>query len=118
MNARRTAHSFLAHTTALCEDDSAARKGQRTRNRLKAAAAQALEENGFHALKMGDVCAAADVSQGAIYQYFDNKQHITFEVLKDFNFWIGDQLQDVPSRRRPVPANLLGQSALRPNCGS
>lgn len=62
-----------------------AKKGERTRKRLAAAAAQVLEQQGFHNMRVSDACKIAGVSQGTFYLYFENKSEIARAVLHDFN---------------------------------
>jgi AcrR family transcriptional regulator len=59
-------------------------KGERTRRRVKAAAAAILEGKGYHDLQMADIARSAGLSHGAVYKYFDNKKHVTLEVLTEF----------------------------------
>lgn len=61
-----------------------ASKGERTRERIVAAAADALAGEGFHSLRMTDIAARAEVSPAALYQYFKNKTEITIEVMTEF----------------------------------
>ncbi|MES2054956.1 MAG: TetR/AcrR family transcriptional regulator [Pseudomonadota bacterium] len=56
-------------------------KGQRTRERLKIAAARVLEQKGYHALRIADVAEAAEVAEGSFYVYFRDKTEITLAVL-------------------------------------
>lgn len=56
-------------------------KGQRTRERLKIAAAKVLEEKGYHALRVADVTETAKVSEGSFYVYFRDKTDATLAVL-------------------------------------
>jgi len=60
------------------------RKGERTRDRLKVAAVQVMEERGYLALRVADVCKRAKVSPAVFYLYFKNKQDITVQVLTEF----------------------------------
>jgi TetR/AcrR family transcriptional regulator, ethionamide resistance regulator len=60
------------------------RKGERTRLRLLAATAAILQEEFVHTLRIGDICAAAGVSPGTFYLYFDDKVAITTAMLKGF----------------------------------
>jgi AcrR family transcriptional regulator len=76
--------SFASHLALEAERATGRRKGERTRRRIRAAAAELLEEQGYHGLRMGDVAQAAGLSQGAIYRYYDNKQKLTVELLTDF----------------------------------
>lgn len=56
-------------------------KGQRTRERLKIAAARVLEKKGYHALRVTDVAEAAEVAEGSFYVYFRDKTEVTLAVL-------------------------------------
>ena len=49
-----------------------------------AAAADLLDERDYHAIRMLDISQRADLSNGAIYQYFDNKRHLVLELLQEF----------------------------------
>jgi TetR/AcrR family transcriptional regulator, transcriptional repressor for nem operon len=60
------------------------RKGQRTRARLKAAAAQLLESGGYRDLRVTDINERANVSNALFYIYFPNKEKITHEVMTEF----------------------------------
>jgi AcrR family transcriptional regulator len=62
----------------------AARKGERTRAALKAAAARVLETSGYRDMRVTDVNERAGVSNALFYVYFKNKELITNEVLCDF----------------------------------
>jgi AcrR family transcriptional regulator len=59
-------------------------KGQRTRYRLKTAAAALLERTGYHDLHVAKICKTAGVSLGTFYIYFKDKRDIAREVLSDF----------------------------------
>lgn len=69
---------------AALEQDTTRRKGERTRDRLLVAAAEALEARGYTRLRVKDICERAEVSPAAFYQYFPNREAITIEVLGDF----------------------------------
>lgn len=60
------------------------RKGERTRDRLKIAAARQLETVGYHDVRVSDINEAAGVSNALFYVYFKNKQEISQEVLTEF----------------------------------
>ena len=60
-------------------------KGERTRCRFKAAAARILGEKGYHDLRMADICDAAGLSHGAIYEYYANKKEISVEVINELS---------------------------------
>jgi AcrR family transcriptional regulator len=63
---------------------SFASKGDRTRYRLKIAAARALEEIGYQNLRVSDVCTYASVALGTFYVYYRDKNEIAMEVVLEF----------------------------------
>lgn len=71
--------------TAELEAAQDLKKSDRTRMRITAAAAQVLEEQGYHAMRVADACTIAEVSQGTFYLYFKNKNEVACAVLHDFN---------------------------------
>lgn len=77
--------------------DPPKRKGERTRTRLKAAAARVLEQSGYLDMRVSDVCDAVDAGFATFYRYFDNKSDITREVLIDF-------LDEIGATRAPPDA--------------
>lgn len=60
------------------------RKSLRTRERLLIGAAVALEQKGFHDLRVADIAAAADLSPAAFYCYFRDKADAALAVLQRF----------------------------------
>lgn len=60
------------------------RKGERTRDRLKLAAIDLLDEIGYRDMRISDICERADVSTATFYLYYQNKTEITVEVLREF----------------------------------
>lgn len=61
------------------------RKGQKTRQHLLQAARRVIEREGYVALKMGDVAAEAQVSLGALYRYFENKDDLFLSLIGDIH---------------------------------
>lgn len=98
------------------------RKGDRTRERLKLAAAQVLERVGYHAMRIVDITQQAEASDGSFYIYFKDKKEITVSVLGDF---LEDmQKFDVASPEAPRSpfesirhANLHWLGIIRSNAG-
>ncbi|MFC1406323.1 MULTISPECIES: TetR/AcrR family transcriptional regulator [Streptacidiphilus] len=58
------------------------RKGQETRRRIVAAAAQLMYERGLTEATLEDVRAAAGVSGSQVYHYFDDKQALLLAVIE------------------------------------
>lgn len=76
--------TYADYLSAVLESTSFATKGDRTKFRLKQAAARALEDVGYNELKVSDVCAHAEVALGTFYVYFKDKSEIAMEVVLDF----------------------------------
>ena len=57
-------------------------KGRDTRRRLMKAAAQ-LYENGYANARITDITDAAGLSAGAFYRYFEDRQQLTRELLRE-----------------------------------
>ncbi len=54
------------------------------RRQILEAARQVFSQKGFDATNVSDVAAAADVSQGTIYHYFDSKDDLFMAVFEDW----------------------------------
>ncbi len=59
-------------------------RGLRSRERLKQAARELLNERGFHKLRVQDVTERAGVASGLFYRYFHDLREIVAEVARDF----------------------------------
>lgn len=74
---------------------SFASKGDRTRYRLKIAAARALEDIGYQDMKVSDICTYAEVALGTFYVYYRDKNEISIEVVLDFVEHLYDRAREV-----------------------
>ena len=68
-----------------------ARKADRTREQLKAAAARVLEKKGYIQLRALDVTNEAGMSEGVFYTYFKDKKDVCNAVLGEFLHFIPTQ---------------------------
>ncbi|HVK79239.1 MAG TPA: TetR/AcrR family transcriptional regulator [Verrucomicrobiae bacterium] len=59
-------------------------KGERTKEALKLGAICVLDDVGYHALRVQDVCDAAQVGSATFYLYFENRADITLQVLTEY----------------------------------
>jgi TetR/AcrR family fatty acid metabolism transcriptional regulator len=89
-------HSFLNKEKILDSEESD-RKSRRTiqkKNQILEAAAQLFAEKGFHRTTTKDIALAADVSEGTLYNYFDNKEDLLFGIMEKLvdNQQLGRQL--------------------------
>ena len=71
-----------------------ASKSERTRARLKVAAARILEKTGFQDMRVSDICEMAGVALGTFYNYFEDKRAIAVDVTLEF----GEELYAVARR--------------------
>ena len=74
------------------------RKGEQTRARIVAAAKKVFEEQGFLEARIADISAAARLSHGSFYHYFDSKEDVFLEVAA---------AQEVRFRRDSILENAL-----------
>jgi len=59
-------------------------RGRRSRELLKRAAREVLNERGYRALRVQDVTARAGVATGLFYRYFHDLREIVAEIAQDF----------------------------------
>src|SRR5258708_20412131 len=58
-------------------------KGERTKDALKLGAIRVLDDVGFHAMRVSDICSAASVGLATFYLYFDHNSDITLTALSE-----------------------------------
>lgn len=75
--------------------------GARTRAALLAAAHDVLISRGYHGTRVDDVVAAAGVSHGTFYRYFENKDHVVRVLGTQAMQDVSQALGEVP----PFPAD-------------
>lgn len=82
------------------------RKGQATRERIVAAAAQGMFERGVARTSLDEVKASAGVSSSQLYHYFTDKHELTLAVIEH-------QTQAILAGQEPLLSNLDSIEALR-----
>lgn len=90
-------------------DDDGARGGEATRQRLMAAGMGVLAERGYHASRVDDVCAAAEVSHGTFYLYFGNKDALVLALAER----CAEELGGLVTRLGDVEAGPAGRARVR-----
>ena len=83
----RDARSFIRYADYLRHTIEAApktTKGERTKDTLKLGAITVLDDVGYHAMRVSDICDAAGVAAATFYLYFDNKEDVTRVVLGEY----------------------------------
>lgn len=102
---------ILTEPTATTSEDAApvmrlTRKGQATRERIVAAAAQSMFERGVARTSLHEVKAAAGVSSSQLYHYFADKQALTLAVIEH-------QTQAILAGQEPLLSKLDSIESLR-----
>lgn len=77
--------------------------GRRTLDALLTAGADVLVRRGFHRTRVDDVVAAAGVSHGAFYRYFDNKDQLAHVLAVRAIRRVSTTLADVPEEALTGP---------------
>jgi AcrR family transcriptional regulator len=97
------------------------RKGDRTRDRVKLAAANCLAVTGYREVKVTDIAEEAGVSSGTFYLYFENKTIVTHAVLEELLDYLDMVLSGETSANTPFGAlcvaNAKWLAFIRANAG-
>jgi TetR/AcrR family transcriptional regulator, fatty acid metabolism regulator protein len=70
--------------------------------RILKAALQVFTEKGYHAATMSEIATAANVAEGTIYTYFENKNDLLFSIPKKRFRWLRDRKDEVFDIRDPI----------------
>jgi len=71
-------------------------QGEQTRQRIIDAAAQLFVSKGFYGTSIADLAQATDLTKGALYHHFENKDAIFFAVVNDVrDIWHKIVVRDV-----------------------
>jgi AcrR family transcriptional regulator len=99
-------------------------KGARTKDALKLGAIKVLDDVGYHAMRLSDICEVAGVSGATFYLYFENKSDITLQVLSEYSAHFEKGIAMPPGgprARTPFgamrAANLHWLAVIRANAG-
>ena len=78
------AKRYVDLLSAQIEKDQSIAKGERRKLKLLLAAAEILQEGGYHKMRVADIINKAKVARGTFYIYFEDKSDIALQVLSDF----------------------------------
>jgi AcrR family transcriptional regulator len=70
-------------TTAAAANRKLTPRGKERRRQLLAYAARRFAENGYHPTSVADVVGGLGVGKGVFYWYFDSKEQLFLEILRD-----------------------------------
>jgi AcrR family transcriptional regulator len=83
-------------------------RGAQTREAIVAAALALFDERGFHATPVDDIAEAAGISRAGLYQYFESKEQLFVELLRE----CGSALLRVVRRLGPLGPTAAGYDNL------
>ena len=86
------------------------RKGLETRERILTASRKVVGRDGFVAFRMQDVAQEAEVSQGALYRYFENKNDLFLSLIGDIHAALYEASRATHSNFRDEPFATLRES--------
>lgn len=75
--------SYIEYLERSFAESPPKRKGERTRERIKIAAAKCLQNLGYIAMRVTDVTEVAEIAEGSFYVYFKDKSDVSLAVLTD-----------------------------------
>jgi TetR/AcrR family transcriptional regulator, transcriptional repressor for nem operon len=78
------AKRYLDLLAGRIEEDQSLALGERRKLKLLLAAAEILQEGGYHKMRIADIVEKAKVARGTFYIYFKDKSDIALQVLSDF----------------------------------
>jgi len=114
------ATSFRDWVSARQKGDTSRRKGEKTRDRIRLATIELLNDVGYVDLKVSDICRRAKVTAPVLYLYFDGKETLVRDILTEFlnDFMSRSTSSTARSAFRAIyDANLQWLRAARANAG-
>lgn len=97
------------------------RKGERTRDRIRLATIELLNEVGYRDLKVSSICNRANITPPVLYNYFESKETLVHSVLLEFLQEYTGRIESRGGGRTPYQAmfeaNLLWIRSARANAG-
>jgi TetR/AcrR family transcriptional regulator, transcriptional repressor for nem operon len=105
-----TTDSFLEHLETRLAAQTGLAKRERTRERLRIAAVQVLNERGYEDMRTLTITEQAGLSEGLFYVYFKSKVDITLNIVSEFY----QAFLELPTLSQPkAPAFQVIQAANR-----
>ena len=80
----RNADGELSLLTSSAAPRPRTAKGKATMNQLKIAGREVFRRDGYVHARVSDISKEADLSNGAFYRYFEDKEHLMLVILDDF----------------------------------
>lgn len=109
---RKAAGAALAVDSVSARSARAEAQRERRRQAILRVAASSFSRRGYHATSVADVIAAAKISRGTFYLYFENKDTLFLELIEQFIQRIMDVLE-VVDPTRPNPTQRIYENVRR-----
>jgi TetR/AcrR family transcriptional regulator, transcriptional repressor for nem operon len=84
--------SFLHHLKSALAAKPELRKGDRTREKLRMAAIEVLDDVGYVAMRQSDICRRAEISPGNFYKYYNDTRELMLALVSEYLDFAGDRL--------------------------
>jgi len=88
-------------------------RGEETRERILAAAAESFAQNGYDATGVAQICRQAEVTKGAFYHHFPSKQSLFLVLFERWLAGLDGQLASARAGSQTVPEalrNMVGMA--------
>lgn len=82
------------------------KKGMETRTHIKKCACALFAQKGFKQVTMKDICEAADLSRGGLYNHYESTRQIFREIIRDMRNQQADAFDRRISQNHPATAIL------------
>ncbi|MGW2569589.1 ScbR family autoregulator-binding transcription factor [Streptomyces sp. NPDC001537] len=105
-------HLRTATATKAAPRELKQERAGRTRRQLLDAAAKAFAAKGFPAVTLQDIADLAEVTKGAVYFHFTNKEAVAVAVTEEFYTQLPAIAESVTARQLP-PLDALGELLLQ-----
>lgn len=83
-------------------------RGDETRSRILAAAAECFMRDGYDATGVAEICARADVSKGAFYHHFPSKQAVFLALVEQWLQGVDAPLRATRGAHETAREQLIG----------
>ena len=87
--------------TSVQSVENLSNRALRTREKLKIATRDALNETGFHRMRVQDITEGAGVAAGLFYRYFSDVREIVREICEDFMDELNAVTRNLPALAHP-----------------